>query len=114
MGVSRLAFCCASVIFGPLSQIGVVKSRELWWNSLTEQEKQAYFERERRMEAAWRRRQQLEREMREDPDGLTAAGESVCVSTRLGICVLCRLLGSVCMHLRMVVNAFVAGIPHTT
>ena len=41
---------------------------------MTPEQKDAYFARERRMEAAWRRRQQLEKERREDPDGLTLAG----------------------------------------
>ena len=57
-----------------LLQIGLQRMSKNMWLMMTPEQKDAYFARERRMEAAWRRRQQLEKERREDPDGLTLAG----------------------------------------
>jgi hypothetical protein len=70
------------------------------WRNMTDEQKAAYFARERQFEAALRRRQQLEKEMREDPDGLTAARKRF-VCSRVYACtlsVVCRCSHSSCVQ----------------
>ncbi len=45
------------------------------WDAMTPAEREAYYERQRQLEEAWKRRQRMEAERRADPDGLTAEGE---------------------------------------